>query len=143
VARAFVRRRDGRIEVKLSDVGRQFVHEQFARLRLVDEDPNSPWRGTLSGPIDPTLDVDDPVRMLERQGAINQSAELALVTENEQFLSPGEAWAWLTALQLALRATAALEGLATEMDVKAKSSQDLVVVHNLQSLLFDLSEALS
>lgn len=143
MARIFVRRRDGRIEVRLNQAGRQFVHEQFARLRLAAADPDSPWREPLHQPIDPSQDADDPLRSLERESVVNSNAELALLSADEPFLTEAEAWAWLTSLQLALRATASLQHLATEEDLKSATPEELVVVHSLQDLLSDLVHALS
>jgi hypothetical protein len=139
----FVRRRDGRIEVRLSDEGRAFVREQFGRLRVADEDEHHEWHLSLHQPIDPGLDDDDPLRSLERQRAMASNAELALLTADEQFLNEGEAWAWLSSLQLALRAVASLAGLLTADDVTKRPDEELVEVYALQQLLFDLSEAVS
>jgi len=130
-SRIFVARRDGRIEVRLNDAGREFVREQFGRLRVAEADPQHAWRGSLDQPIDPS-----------RADAVTSNAELALVTAGEESLSTGEAWAWLTSLQLALRACAVTSGLMTEADVEAASPERLVDVVNLQALLFDLAAAL-
>ena len=141
-SRIFVARRDGRIEVRLNDAGREFVREQFGRLRVAEADPQHAWRGSLDQPIDPSRDDDDPLCQLERADAVTSNAELALVTAGEESLSTGEAWAWLTSLQLALRACAVTSGLMTEADVEAASPERLVDVVNLQALLFDLAAAL-
>jgi len=141
-SRIFIARRDGRIDVRLSDHGREFVREQFGRLRVAEVDVHHAWRGSLHQPIDPSRDDDDPLRQLERSNAVTSNAELALVTVGEETLSTAEAWAWLSSLQLALRACAAIEGLATAADVDGASPEQLAVVVNLQALLFDLSAAL-
>lgn len=142
-SRIFVSRRDGRIDVRLSDEGREFVREQFGRLRVAEADPQHAWRGSLDQPIDPSRDDDDPLRRLERSDLVTSNAELALVTVGEESLSSGEAWAWMTSLQLALRACAVTHGLLTAADVESASASQIADVVNLQALLFDLSAALS
>jgi hypothetical protein len=141
--RIFIRRRDGRIEVRLSDDGRAFVREWFSRLRVAEADAEHAWHGSLSPPIDPGQDADDPLRSLERQRAVATNAELALLSTDEDLLSEGEAWAWLSSLQLALRATAALEGLATADDVEHATANELAEVRALQHLLGELADALA
>jgi hypothetical protein len=140
--RIFVSRRDGRIEIRLSEEGRSFVREQFGRLRVAEADPQHAWRSSLDQPIDPSRDDDDPLRQLERSDSVISNAELALVTVGEESLSTGEAWAWLSSLQLALRACAVTNGLVTEADVEGATSEQISDVVNLQALLFDLSAAL-
>jgi hypothetical protein len=141
--RIFLARKDGRIEVRLSDAGREFVREQFGRLRVAEEDPNHDWHTSLNQPIDPGQDEDDASRALERQKSVASNADLALITAGEESLSTGEAWAWLASLQLALRAIAAQRGLVTAADVDHAPPEQLGDVLNLQHLLFDLAEALT
>jgi len=68
----------------------------------------------VTGPIDPSLDQDNPVAMLARQTETSTNAELASLTVDEQFLNDAEAWVWLTTLQVALRSTAQTNGLLTD-----------------------------
>ncbi len=139
----FIRRRDGRIEVRLNEWARQFIEQQFTTLSLAQEDVGHDWFAPLSAPIDPSRDDDDPLCTLERQKSTASNVELALLTVDEEFLNDGEAWAWLRSLQRALRATASTMDLATAQDVEVASASDLEVVHALQLLLFELAEVLS
>jgi hypothetical protein len=139
----FQRTRDGRVRVRLSDEGREFVREQFGRLRVAEEDTEHAWHQPLNQPIDPGSDDDDPLRILERQKTMATNAELALLTVDEPVLSEGEAWAWFMSLQLVLRACAEVEGISTEDDLAERSDEELMTVHVLQQLLSDLTESLS
>lgn len=140
--RAFDRRRDGSIEVRLTPFGRSFVVGQFERLRDADGVDGSGWRSALHPPIDPALNDDDPLRALERQEVVTSNADLALITAGEPSLSEGEAWAWLSSLQLALRAHAADQGLESAEDLEAADPEALEEVLVIQQLLFDLAAAL-
>jgi hypothetical protein len=140
--RLFARSRDGRIEVRLNDVGRMFVRTRFARLVAAQSDPSSEWRTTLDQPIDPSLDADDPVRSLEREEATSTNAELALLTTEETFLSEGEGWAWLSSLQHILRAEAADRGIVDYVTLDEATAEDLEELNALQQLLLDMAEAL-
>ena len=139
----FIRRRDGRIEVRLNEWGRQFIKEQFTTLSVAQEDVDHDWFAPLSSPIDPSRDDDDPLRTLERQKSTASNVELALLTVDDEFLNDAEAWAWLSSLQRALRATASSMDLASAHDVEEASESDLEIVHALQQLLFELAEVLA
>lgn len=140
--RLFVRRRDGRIEVRLNDVGRGVAHEAFAQVVVAERDVNHQWHVSLNAPIDPSLDQDDPVATLHRQSEMATNAELALVTSDEQYLNSTEAWAWLSTLQVALRATAVAHGLLSEEKLAASDHEILEYIRTLQQLLFGLAECL-
>ncbi len=140
--RLFVRRRDGRVEVRLNDAGREVVREAVGHVVAAEQDPDHEWRSALSPPLDPSADVDDPVAVLARGQEISRHAELVVLTLREQFLTEAEAWAWLTTLQVALRATALSLGLIDEARLEGAPPEDLVTVRTLQQLLFDLAEAL-
>ncbi len=139
----FIRRRDGRIEVRLNDGGREFVKEQFTMLIAAQQDVHHEWFSTLSAPIDPSQDDDDPLRSLERQKFVASNVELALMSSDDTFLNDAEAWAWLSSLQRALRANASSFGLADADDVEQASEPQLNIVHSLQQLLFELADVLS
>ena len=94
----FTRRRDGRVEVRMNEYGRSVVRSAFANVLAAERDPDHEWHVSLSGPIDPSLDQDDPVSMLTRQNETSTNAELAGLTVDEQFLNDAEAWVWLTTL---------------------------------------------
>lgn len=138
--RLFVRRRDGRIEVRLNDVGRQVAREAFGHVVAAERDPDHEWHVTLSSPINPSSDQDDPLSTLSRQNEVSSNAELAVVTLSEQFLTEAEAWAWLTTLQVALRATAVANGVMDDGALAACDIELLVFIRNLQQFLFDLAE---
>lgn len=140
--RLFVRRRDGRIEVRLNEAGREIAREAFGRVVIAERDPDHVWHAGLNAPIDPSSDVDDPVSTLSRQNEIATNAELAIMTLNEQFLNEGEAWAWLSTFQLALRSTAVANGLVSDEKLDAASPVVLDFVRTLQQFLFSLAECL-
>ncbi len=142
VHRLFVRRRDGRIEVRLNEAGRAIAREAFGHVVAAERDPNHEWGSTLNAPMDPTRDEDDPVATLTRQHATSTNAELAVASLHEQFLTDGEAWAWLCTLQVALRATAVSTGLLTDEKLAAADPAVLNEVRTLQQFLFDLAECL-
>jgi hypothetical protein len=104
-----------------------------------ERDPEHEWHVSLSGPIDPSLDRDNPVSMLARQTETSTNAELASLTVDEQFLNDAEAWVWLTTLQVALRSTAQTNGLHTDEQLAAADEEMLSYVRTIQSLLFDLA----
>lgn len=138
----FVRRRDGRVEVRLNDEGRQFVRALFREVVAAERDPDHQWRGGLLPPIDPSRDEDDPLNVLQRQQQIATNAELALVTVDEQFLNDAEAWVWLSTLQVALRATALTNGLLDDERLEAAEAAVIDQVHAMQQLLFELADCL-
>src|SRR5665213_1580706 len=105
-AKLFIRRRDGRIEVRLNDAGRDAIREVFAHVVASERDPDHDWHLSMNAPINPSDDHDDPLATLARQHDIASNAELSVMTLKEQFLNEAEAWAWLCTLQVALRATA-------------------------------------
>jgi len=138
----FVRRRDGRIEVRLNELGRSVVREAFHDVVAAEHDPNHLWHASLTAPIDPSLDQDNPVSMLTRQNETSTNAELATLTVDEQFLNSNEAWAWLTTLQVALRSTAQSRGLLDQEQLEKGDPQVLEYVRTLQQLLFALADCL-
>ncbi len=138
----FVRHRDGTIDVRLNEYGRSFIREQLTALADATSDAHHAWRPSLHQVIDPSSDVDDPVHGFEREKVVGDSVQLALLTLNDTKISVGEAWSWLRALQTALRAHAQQRGLVTSDDVESASDDDLEVVRQIQSLLFELAAAL-
>ncbi len=142
MAKLFARRRDGRIEVKLNDEGRAVAREAFGRVYVAEHDSEHEWHKTLNSPIDPSRDPDDPMLVLARQSQTGSNAELAIATLHEQFLTPQEAWAWLTTLQVALRATAVVNNIYDEDHLAAADPVLLDYVRTLQIFLFALAELL-
>jgi hypothetical protein len=140
--RLFVRRRDGRIEVRVSDAGREIAREAFGRVVAAERDPDHEWHAGLNAPINPSSDDDDPLSMLTRQNEISTNAELAYMTLHEDFLNDAEAWAWLSTFQIALRSTAMANGLMSEEKLNACDPALLEYVHTLQQFLFSLAECL-
>ncbi len=139
VNRLFMRRRDGRVQVRLNDVGRAIAREAFGHVVAAERDPDHEWGATLTAPVDPTRDEDDPVTTLQRQQATATNAELAVATLHEEFLTDAEAWAWLCTLQVALRATAVSRGLLTDEKLAEADAEVLTEVQTLQQFLFDLA----
>ena len=79
-SKIFTRRRDGRVEVRMNDYGRSVVRSAFANVLAAERDPDHEWHVSLTGPIDPSLDQDNPVAMLARQTETSTNAELASLT---------------------------------------------------------------
>lgn len=135
----FVRRRDGRIEVRLSDAGREIIREVFAHVLAAERDPDHEWHLLLNAPINPSSDEDDPLAMLARDKDIASNAELSVMTLREQFLTDAEAWAWLSTIQVALRSTAVANGILSDEKLEMSSSDLLEDIRTMQHFLFDLS----
>jgi hypothetical protein len=83
-SRLFVRRRDGRVEVRLNDVGRGIAREVFAHVLAAEQDAEHEWHLSLNPPINPSNDDDDPLSTLARQSETASNAELAVMTLNEE-----------------------------------------------------------
>lgn len=135
----FVRRRDGRVEVRLNDVGRGIVREVFAHVVAGERDPEHEWHLSLNPPINPSSDDDDPLSTLARQSETASNAELAVMTLQEQYLTDREAWAWLSTLQVALRSTAVANGILSDEKLESAPEELLDEIHILQQFLFDLA----
>lgn len=141
-SKLFIRRRDGRIEVRLNEFARTIVRDAFANVLAAERDPNHEWHVSLSGPIDPSLDHDNPMSTLARQNETSTNAELAALTVDEEFLNSGEAWSWLTTLQVALRSTAQSKGLLSEEKLVEADDELSAYVLTLQQFLFQLADCL-
>ena len=135
----FVRRRDGRIEVRLNDAGREVIREVFAHVLAAERDPNHDWHPLLNAPINPSSDVDDPLATLARDRDIASNAELSVMTLREQFLTDVEAWAWLSTIQVALRSTAVANGILSDEKLESCPPELLEDLQTMQHFLFDLS----
>lgn len=135
----FVRRRDGRVEVRLNDEGRGVLREIFARVVAAERDVDHDWHRSLNAPINPSSDDDDPLATLARQNEIATNAELSFMTLNEQFLNDAEAWAWLSTVQVALRSTAVANGVLSDERLADCDPALLGDIRNMQRLLFDLA----
>lgn len=140
--RLFVRRRDGRIEVRLNDSGRNFVRGVFAQVVIAEREPDHQWHASLHSPIDPSIDADNPLSTLSRQSETTTNAELALVCVDEHFLTNAEAWAWLTSLQVALRSVAVSNGVLSDERLAEINADVRSEIETLQLLLFSLAECL-
>jgi hypothetical protein len=57
-------------------------------------------------------------------------------------LNDGEAWAWLSTLQVALRSTAVANGLLSDDKLAACDAELMTYIRTLQSFLFELAECL-
>ena len=142
MAKLFVRRRDGRIEVKLNEAGREIAREAFGRVYVAEHDADHEWHRTLNSPIDPSKDADDPLAVLARQSETGSNAELAVATVHEEFLTDAEAWAWLTTMQVALRATAVANNLHDEESLKGSAPEVHEYIQILQDFLHGLADVL-
>jgi hypothetical protein len=138
----FARRRDGRIEVRLNDAGREVVKEIFVRVVAAERDEEHEWHLSLNAPINPSSDHDDPLASLARQHDIATNAELSVMTLNEQYLNEAEAWAWLSTLQVALRSTAVANGILSDERLDTCPPEVLESIHMVQQFLFDLAACL-
>jgi len=135
----FVRRRDGRVEVRLNDAGRGVLREAFAHVVAAERDPEHDWHLSLNAPINPSRDDDDPLSSLARQNEIATNAELSVMTLKEQFLNDAEAWAWLSTLQVALRSIAVVNGILSDEKLESCEFELLQEIRTIQQLLFDLA----
>ncbi|MBU6515654.1 MAG: hypothetical protein KGL23_03920 [Acidobacteriota bacterium] len=140
--RLFVRRRDGRIEVRLNDAARSLAREAFARVLAAEMDPDHEWHASLNAPIDPSHDVDDPLATLSRQHEVTSNVELAIATLGEAYLNDAEAWAWLCTLQVALRATITAKGIMTSERLNEADESTREYLMTLQTFLFALADVM-
>lgn len=140
--RLFVRRRDGRIEVRLTDAARAVAREAFAHVLSAEADPDHEWYASLNAPINPSSDVDDPLATLSRQHEVTSNVELAVATLGEEFLNDAEAWAWLCTLQIALRATVTAKGIMSVERLNDADESTRVYITTLQTFLFSLADVM-
>lgn len=140
--RLFVRRRDGRIEVRLTDAGREVAREAFAHVLAAEGDPEHEWHASLNAPINPGSDLDDPLATFNRQHEVTSNVELAVATLHEEFLNDAEAWAWLCTLQVALRAIITTKGLLSEDRLEESDEATRNYIKSLQAFLFALADVM-
>jgi hypothetical protein len=141
-SKLFIRRRDGRIECRLNTPARDFVDAIAEQVERSDEDPTHEWRATLSSPINPVLDHDDPLSVLKRQSGTLSNAQLCRASVRDEFINDAEAWAWMTTLQVGLRASAAAAHVVSEEDLDTMSEHTRSQIETLQLFLFALAEVL-
>ena len=140
--RLFSRRRDGRVEVRLSAEGRAFVGASAREVVAAEHDVDHAWGAALHAPIDPSRDADDPLAILSRQSDLTSNAELVLATLDEAALTDAEAWAWFCTLQVALRSIAVANGLLDDDAWSARGGALVEHVQTIQALLFELARVL-
>ena len=140
--RLFVRRRDGRVEVRLNESGRAVARETVARVMAAQSDPTHDWYASLSAPMDPSRDVDDPIATLNRQSEVTTNAELCAATLDEEFLTDAEVWAWLCTFQVALRGTITAAGVLTDDRLATAESELRERITTLQMFLFALADVM-
>ncbi len=140
--RIFVRRRDGRIEVRLTSPGRELVTYVATETLAAEVDPTHQWWASLTAPITPVEDADDPLVVLARQSEVTSHAELVLNTAGEEFLNDEEAWAWLCTLQVGLRALHLGAGVRSEPEVENLEPAVRELIRSVQSLLWSLADVL-
>lgn len=141
-AKLFVRRRDDRIEVRISPAGRETIRGWVTTLIESDRDSSNPWHDAQQAPINVEADHDDPLMLWERQKLTATSAELTLLTIDETFLSHDEAWAWMSTLQNCLRNSVVSLGIVNDDALAAADPELLGPVRDLQYLLFEIARAL-
>ncbi len=140
--RLFVRRRDGRIEVRLNDGARALAREAFGHVLAAATAPDHEWYSSMNAPIDPSHDLDDHLATLHRQSEVTSNVELAVASLHEEFLNDAEAWAWLCTLQVALRATITSKGILSSdrLDEADESTREYITT--LQTFLFGLADVM-
>lgn len=138
----FKKKRDGSIAVHLNDNARAFVGEIFDQVVQAENDPNHEWHLSMNPPINPAANSDDPLATFARQKEMASNAELAQMTINEETLSAGEAYAWMTSLTLALRATVSLKNISDERALHNVDSDTRQYILTIQSLLFGIADCL-
>jgi hypothetical protein len=141
-SKLFVRRRDGRIEVRLSDTARLFVKEVASHVEAAEHDVNHDWHTSMVRPIEPTADNDDPLSILARQHETDSNAALCLASVEDEFITDVEAWSWLTTLQVGLRAISSSGGIGTEENFRLADPIIQERIVTLQMFLFALAEIL-
>jgi hypothetical protein len=138
----FTAKRDGSIAVRLNDEGHAFVTALATAVVAAERDPEHQWHLSLNPIINPAKDLDDPLAILQRQKDTLTNAELTVACASSDVLTKGEAWAWLTTLQVALRATAAERGIRHNDDWKTAPHETRDLVESIQALLAGLADVL-
>jgi hypothetical protein len=141
-SKIFIRRRDGRIEVKLNEHGRTFIKDVFAQVLSAEQNNDHVWHSSLVSPISPSDEVDNPMAMLQRQMETSTNAELASASADDNFIDDAEAWSWLSSLQVALRSVSYANGLFDTEALEKASEEIHHYIEALQTLLFALAEVL-
>jgi hypothetical protein len=96
----------------------------------------------LLGPIDPTVDHDDPLTQLQRQMTVEGSLGRFITTHLDEHLSEDDAEEWIRAFQLILAAFSAEHAIVTAEDRDNLSQEDHYDMITLQSGISLLIEAL-
>ena len=138
----FKKKRDGSIAVNLNDAARSFVGEIFNQVVAAENDPHHEWHLLFNPPINPSAMSDDPLATFSRQKEMASNSELAQMTVGEDTLSTGEAYAWMTSLTLALRATASMHNVIDDLSLQEIDPAVRQYIVTVQSLLFGLADCL-
>lgn len=142
MSRLFIRRRDGRIEVRLREDVRNYLSTCVANVIAAESDPEHEWHASLHLPINPQLDQDNPWSILQRQHDVSSNAELMAASLAEEFLTDAEAWAWLCTLQVGLRAYSTSHGIINDEQWEAAGEEPRAYIEMMQAILFALAGVL-
>lgn len=138
----FKKKRDGSVAVHLNNQARVFLSEIFNQVVAAENDPNHEWHLSMNPPINPSANTDDPLATFARQKEMASNSELAQMTVNEATLSAGEAYAWMTSINLALRATIGMKNISDEASLHNADQATREYIVSLQTLLFGLADCL-
>jgi hypothetical protein len=102
---------DGSIYIGLPPEVRAFMQDRAQEVATTLNDPADEGYGRLCGPVDPSLDDDDPLVRLERQMSIESLCNLVSQSADKEDLTAPEAEAWLQVLTMAASILATRLGL--------------------------------
>jgi hypothetical protein len=136
------RRVDDRIIVDIPLTLREWLAAMAHKTAGDAVDISTSTHHRLLGPIDPTLDHDDPLMQLHRQMTVEGSLGRFITTHTHESLSEDDAEEWIRAFQLMLAAFSAERAIMTAEDRDNLSQQDHYDLITLQSGVSLMIEAL-
>ena len=95
-------------------------------------DPTHPAFARIFGPVDPSVDLDDPLLLFERQSAAEDMVSVVRGSINNDVLSPEEIFTWIRVLALS---TAALDALYSPGPANERSPGPLTSLLTSHSLI--------
>jgi hypothetical protein len=131
-------RADASFDLFMVDALRDVVSNAAA---LVGESSNPRHRAfaRLFGPVDPSVDQDDPLLLLERQSATDDMLELVRATLHSDVLSSEEVFTWVRVLSLSSCALNVLYNPAASGELSSGPLKTLLASHGLIQHVFILA----
>jgi hypothetical protein len=120
---------------------REFVDKLASDIEGIVSDPTTSAHDRICGPINVSVDYDDPLTTLEREMGIGQLCSTVHESKALSVLNDEQAESWLKVISLSLSAVAARLSIVDEQTLEAVQSRDpqatqvLALLQTLQSIL--------